>query len=335
MTETIEFRIPAVYADQYLPDNVGQQRGMARRLELSVDDPLVDHVKRIDRTFRAKGRAFFTFWTFHRRYSVDELERAALILVSPARVFEPAGEECGTEYDDSKACPTCGGGGEQKSVLRLDLRKVPRTVDFAETIAGERVVAQRFAECLVEAEAKGVDLRRVVHRSSSEDSLDLAATPSGRILLERASYCGISPSGWHLSVWLNRSENRSLLEAANAEFREQRKAVGRPVPLWYQIVVTSPPVEVHSRTRVGEDPFDEERKGGCPRGDVIGLNRLSELTVRRTSLSDADVMGTWQMIGVRRGLLRPHPLLLLSQRLWRAVAAAGIRGLLVEAVHVA
>ena len=68
-------------------------------------------------------------------------------------------------------------------------------------------------------------------------------------------------------------------------------------------------------------------------GDVVGLNLLSEVTVRRATLPEADVMETRQMIGVRRGLLRPRPLLLLSARAWRAVSAAGIRGLSVEVAH--
>lgn len=50
-------------------------------------------------------------------------------------------------------------------------------------------------------------------------------------------------------------------------------------------------------------------------------------------MPDADVMVTKQMIGVRRGLLRPRPMLLLSPRAWRAIEDAKLKGLAVEVAH--
>lgn len=334
MRERVEFRVPEEHAAKHLPPGLGERLGYGvRKLIVDTSDPLFLEIGRLHRRFREEGRYFFSGREYYRDYSEREMLAAELLHVWPTRVFEPAGEECGTEYDESVACPECGAGAKQATDLRLDLRKVPRGVDFAETIAAERVVSQRFAECLVEAGAKGVELRRVAHRGRPDDSLDLTTTPSGRALLARAERAAVRHSAWQFSVWMNRAENRPLLDAAVAESGTQQARTNRPVPLWYQLVVTSPRVEVDSLTRAGADPFDEDRTGACPHGDVVGLNLLSEVTVRRATLPEADVMETRQMIGVRRGLLRPRPLLLLSARAWRAVSAAGIRGLSVEVAH--
>lgn len=48
-------------------------------------------------------------------------------------------------------------------------------------------------------------------------------------------------------------------------------------------------------------------------------------------MSSADAMQTKEMVGVRRGLLRPRPLLLLSPRAWRALEDAKLRGFVVVA----
>jgi hypothetical protein len=125
-----------------------------------------------------------------------------------------------------------------------------------------------------------------------------------------------------------------MLDKAMAAYAVQHRAkqqrISPPVPVWYQLVVNSPAVELSPLTRAGEDPFDENSTGRCSRGHVAGLNLLSEVTVTRASLPEADVMETTQMIGVRRGLLRPRPVLLLSSKAWKAFEAAKIKGATVE-----
>ena len=60
-------------------------------------------------------------------------------------MFEPEGESCGTEYDDSAACESCGVGRRQVSELVLDIGKL-RSLDFAETIASEKILSARFVD---------------------------------------------------------------------------------------------------------------------------------------------------------------------------------------------
>ncbi len=335
----IEFRIPESSAQQHFPSNVGVRLGdSVRKVMLPAEDPLIAEIGKIDRQYRVKGRAFFTYWSISRNYAPVELHDVDLFHIRPKKVFEPAGEECGTQYDESMACPECGAGAAQISDLRLDLRKAPRAVDFAETIAGEQIVSQRMAECLIDAGLQGFSLRRVRHKARYEDDpIDLHKVPTGREILRKAEVAGSPHPTWSFWVWLNRAENRDMLDKAVAEYvvqkRQQSRRHRQVLPVWYQLMVTSSPVELSPPTRVGEDPFDENSYGKCPRGDVAGLNLLSEVTVKKESLADADIMATRQMVGVRRGLLRPRPLLLLSPNAWRTVKEAGMRGLVIEVAH--
>jgi len=86
---------------------------------------------------QGRGRAFFTYWQLHRRYSKAELESAELLRLVLNAHFEPTGSMCGTEYDESGECRYCGTGGRQVSNLILDTRRIPKGKDIARSIAGE------------------------------------------------------------------------------------------------------------------------------------------------------------------------------------------------------
>jgi len=339
MKETVEFRIPERNAAQYLPGDVGERLGEGtRKVLVSTDDPLFGEIGRLHRKFRANDDFFFLGRESRREYSKPEMAAAELFHARPRRVFEPAGEECGTKYDESTACPECGAAATQVSELRLDLRKAPRTVDFAETIAGERIVSQRLAECLTDSGMRGFTLPRVVHKARyDDDPVDLMEVPTGREILQRAERAGAPHPDWSFWIWVNRPENRSMLDKAMAEYAAQKRTKapgGGPVPIWYQLVVGAPAVDLSPLTRAGADPFDDDNTGRCSRGHVVGLNLLSEVTVTRASLPDADVIETKQMIGARRGLLRPQPVLLLSSKAWKTIEAAKIKGFTVEVARI-
>ena len=100
-------------------------------------------------------------------------------------------------------------------------------------------------------------------------------------------------------------------------------------------MVTSAPVPTVAPTRFGVHPFDEDPEGlyRCPSGHVSGLNLLSELWVSRAAWDGSDVARTENMVGTRRGLLVPTPLLLTSPRLWRLLRAEKVKGYKVEVAH--
>jgi hypothetical protein len=341
MRETVEFRIPEDGASRFLEPHEGKcLGGSVRVLELATNDPRYERIGELDRQLRKEGRAFFLGWDIKRHYSRQELESAELFRLETTAVFEPAGEECGTVYDESTACPLCGAGRTQVSDLILDLRKAPKNKDIACTIADEWIVSQRLAELLVDTGMTGVELRPIRHRARyQDDPVDLTKVPSGRELLRQAKEAGMSTSGWAFTVWLNRPEQDDLAEQAREEhaYLLERRAHRRPkpMPVWYQLVVTSAHVLAVTPTRFGVRPFDEDPEGlyRCPSGHVSGLNLLSELWVSRMAWDGSDIARTENLVGTRRGLLVPMPLLIISSRLWRLLRDEKVKGYKVEIAH--
>lgn len=341
MRETVEFRIPEERAARFLEPHEGKcLGGSVRVLELATNNPRYERIGELDRQFRNEGRALFLGWVIKRHYSRQELESAELFRLETTAVFEPAGEECGTVYDESTACPLCGAGRTQVSDLILDLRKTPKNKDIACTIADEWIVSQRLAELLVDTGMTGFELRPVRHKARYQDEpVDLTKVPSGRELLRLAQEAGIAPSGLGFAVWLNRPEQDGLAEQAREEhaylleYRASRRP--RPMPVWYQLIVTSAPVPTVAPTRFGVHPFDEDPEGRyrCPSGHVSGLNLLSELWVPRTAWDGSDIARTENLVGTRRGLLVHMPLLLISPHLWRLLRSQEAKGYKVEIAH--
>jgi len=293
LREAYEFTVPERNAARFLAPDQGTRVWQVRKLVVQAGDLGWHAVREAEARMQAEGRSFFTSWQVRRRYTDAELARAAFLVVRPRRELEPAGEECGTLYDDARACPevlapartwtlagreatipasTCGVGARQLGPLYLPLRGLPRAVDFARTIAGELLVSRAVVRLFEEHGLAGARFEPVRSRAPGSD---------------------VGPESFQLTL---------------------------------------PPgsVELDARTRAGSDPFDEGAFGRCPRGHLAGLNLLSEVTVIAASLSSEDVQSTRQHFGTRRGLLRPAPCLLLSARAWGAIHAAGLRGLVVE-----
>ena len=116
-----------------------------------------------------------------------------------------------------------------------------------------------------------------------------------------------------------------------------QRAARRPrtFPVWYQPVIVSRRVSVAAPTRFGINPFDEDPEGECrcPLGHVKGLSLLSEVSVSRESWDGSDVSCTAEMVGVRRGLLRPKPLILVSRRFREVLGKVEGKGYDIEVAH--
>ncbi|MFY2556174.1 hypothetical protein ACN469_00865 [Corallococcus terminator] len=110
-----------------------------------------------------------------------------------------------------------------------------------------------------------------------------------------------------------------------------------PVKEWSQLVLTAPPLDILPATLTGNDPFDldEDNAQRCPKGHVVGLNVLSELSLRRGDYDGSDLTWTRQLVGMRSGVLRPHPLLLMSPKLHGLLAELKVKRLDVEVAHLA
>jgi hypothetical protein len=342
MRELIEFRILERYAKLFLePDQGSKLGGSVRRLIISKNDPLYERIGHIDRQLRQNGEYLFHGWDYIRRYSQTELQTADLFHLEIQAVFEPAGEECGTVYDESEACKICGGGRKQVTNLILDLRRIPKGKDIARSIADEWVVSQELSEKLVDAKLSGFELRPVQHQARyQDDPVDLLKVPSGKELIRRAVEKGYEPYSWGFYVWINRSEQYELAEKAREEHSillEKSSAHKRKVlPNWFQLVVTSNNVRTVSPTCFKTRPFssiEDDESFSCPLGHVSGLNLFSEVWVSRHDWDGSDFIQTENMVGTRRGLLVPTPLLLISPRVWKLFREADIRGYRINIAH--
>lgn len=280
MIEDLELRVVEDFADRLFHHDEGKLlgSGIVRLVRIQSDDPRLCKISSIRKQIDGEcGRAFFHGWEILRRYSREEIKTASLFHWKITSIFEPAGEECGTAYDESSACPRCGAGAKQTSPLFLDVKRIPKSKDVCRTIAGEIVVSRRAAELFSRHEITGAEL--VPIRSKG---------------------------------------------ATSAESED-----------WFQLKVLKSEAEIISPTRVGIDPFDEDEKGEyrCVLGDLIGLNLLSEISIASSSRGSADIICTSQFIGIRRGLLRPEQLILISPKLAKLIESEKLKGCGYEVAH--
>lgn len=123
-----------------------------------------------------------------------------------------------------------------------------------------------------------------------------------------------------------------------AEIREVLPTKRRraSLPRWHQLTPKTADVEVARPTSFGVDPFslDEDGRYRCPTGHVLGLRRLSVLSVSGDSLRNADLQATRAAVGQRLGELRPERILVLSRRLHAAINRARLKGLDFEVINV-
>ena len=156
MRERFEFRVVEDYAPLLFKDSEGERLGSIRRITLDGDDPRLPQVGKLQGELIAKyDKPFFYGWNIERRYQSVELEGASLLQAMPVKWFEPAGEECGTTYDESADCRLCGSGAQQVGPLRLTKIGCTR-VDFASTIANELIVSTRAVRAFTDAGVKGI-----------------------------------------------------------------------------------------------------------------------------------------------------------------------------------
>lgn len=159
---------------------------------------------------------------------------------------------------------------------------------------------------------------------------DLRRVPKGKDLVQT-----IAGDEWILSARLAEAIGQHRITGAELRPVACSGRLPSAAPLWYQLAVTSNPVSIAPATRFGIHPFDADDPGEyrCPQGHVLGLNLLSELSVERRDWDGSDIAITREFVGVRRGLLVPRPLVLVSRKLWHVLRDEKMRGWRVERVH--
>ncbi|MDP9024029.1 MAG: hypothetical protein M3N13_01465 [Candidatus Eremiobacteraeota bacterium] len=280
MKEIYEFRIPEESAARWLRDDEGVRLsgGFVRKLTLASNSPRMLRVAEAHRHMHAEGRAFYLGWGIDRTYTSEEIDAADLFVMKIRTIFEPAGEDCGTRYDEASACPICGAGSTLASDLILECRRIPRLSAVAKTIAGEIVVSRRFRDLVESNGVHGMTFRRVVDCRTGQECRD-----------------------------------------------------------WLRLDVQDSAVDIVSPTKIGVEPFyfGNEDLGPCPNGDTVGLNVLSEVTVKLPSAAISDIALSKQFVGSRMGLLRPERILFVAPSFQRLLLAEKIRGASFEIARVA
>ncbi len=195
MREILELRINYDYAHLLFGADEGKDLGQFSKsikiVELSKDDPRYNQIPIISKQVKKKyDKAFYFGWQIRRKYSKQELETANLLQMKINTTFEPAGEECGTIYDEATVCEVCGANRKQINTLTLNKGSIPKK-DIARTIAGEVVVSEKFTEAFKQRNLKGAILEPVIFGKGVSDYYQLIA--STELELTGNTIAGIDP----------------------------------------------------------------------------------------------------------------------------------------------
>jgi len=103
---------------------------------------------------------------------------------------------------------------------------------------------------------------------------------------------------------------------------------------WYQLRVIGKAGELDRATKLGRDPFTPGQiSWRCPLGHSMVTAFLSEIHLKRRTWEGSDIAITDALFGQGRNLLRPTPFIFISQRMYRALREADIKGLSYEMAH--
>ena len=103
---------------------------------------------------------------------------------------------------------------------------------------------------------------------------------------------------------------------------------------WHQLRITGNAGTLSSSTKLGADPFSPSKcNWRCPLGHSRVTEFLSEIYLNRTEWNGTDIALTADLFGQGRNLLRPTPLIIISQKMFRALRVANIKGFSCEIAH--
>ena len=173
MKEIIEARLPPDWYQEHLSNIIGAKRLSELTVSIRLNSKS-DKAKLIGRLINEYenryGAIGYCSW-YDRYYTKKEINEAEFLQMMINAIFEPCGEELGTIYDESTACPICGAGRTQVNDLILNLRKIPRKRDIASSIANEWVVSDKFVRIFRDNNMTGAEFLPVIHYSNRRKNL--------------------------------------------------------------------------------------------------------------------------------------------------------------------
>lgn len=166
-------------------------------------------------------------------------------------------------------------------------------------------------------------------RQISELNLDLRRVPQHKDISETIAWVEWVVSSKFLQAF---TENK----LTGAEFRpifEFKNPIKRSKE-WHQLWVTGKAGKLAERTILRRDPFSPSQvEWCCPLGHSVVAEILTEIYLRREAWDGSDIAITSNLFGQGRNLLRPAPLIVISQRLYRVLVSANLKGFSVEVAH--
>jgi len=166
-------------------------------------------------------------------------------------------------------------------------------------------------------------------RQVSDLLLDLRPAPQHKDICKTISWI----------EWIVTLKFKQAIEDNNLSGAQFRPVFDLRSPLacskiWSQIQVTGRAGRLASSTILGRDPFDRGQVSWCcPHGHSTVTQFLSEVCITASDWDGSDVSITSDLFGQGRNLLRPTPLLLISQKAYQSFERVGIRGLSYEVVR--
>ena len=301
MKELVEFRIIMRYAHLLFRDDEGVNLGdTVKVVKIDKNDPRFNVIGELQKKARENDNLFFSCFDYKRIYTETEINNARWFQMFRTRHFEPTGEECGTVYDESSACPICGSGAKQLSPLKLKRSSIPKA-DMAETIAwgDETIVSERFVEMVKDNNLKGMDFEPVISSANRGQKLNYyQVRPQYYLDFSEKSVFGQDPFN------LSGEFPGCTLEGVQPDGTLVKKVI---------------PPEIYK----------------CPNGDNVGLRSLSEIYIKTNPiLNDLDFFASKQTLGGREGLIRQHHLFFCSNRMMRLIKENNLKGFKFEVAHI-
>ena len=303
MREFFEIRIDPIWKHLFYAFHKGINLGGVWSLEIDTSSNWFKWTGFLYGILDKLGMSLFYGHRYKRFYSKEEIRNSLFFQITPSRIFEPDGEECGTIYDDSTSCPICGSGAKQISPLRLKRKSIPRA-DLAMTIADgdEVIISERFVMMVREHGLKGMTFMPVYSAGKEGHKINYyQIRPSSYIDISPQTVFGINP--FDLSgATPARTETR--WEKEGRKFKEYK---------------------VHHPEKIYK----------CPNGDNLGLNILSEAYVKSSPVLDGlDFFASRQTVGMREGVIRPRHLLFCSNRMMQLIKEYKLKGFKFEIAHI-
>lgn len=296
MKEFFEFRVNPLFAEElFTKDEGADKTSFVNVIKIERKDPRFERIGVLQKKLlESKNDVFFYSWSIIHKYSKSEIAQTNLFQFKAKYIFEPAGEECGTRYDETVACKICGSNAKQRGYLKLKSGSIPKA-DISCTIAGEYVVSEKFVQLFNEYGFVGGTFLPVLTEKDKPTKYFQLKLDSPVLTLAKQTLAGITPFDF--------SEYQETAGTYNkgANYYTEPKKEFSICPLGHTLGL-----------------------------NLISLPFVDESSL----IGKSDLFITSQNFGVRSGLLRPEPLYICSSRLRNMIIEEKMKGFLFDIVKI-